>query len=117
MRIELFKQLCMNFGKEPTEELYLLWNETLEEYDPYYVEQAIKSIIKNDKFFPTISRVLEVLKELPYKEIPTEEKKRRMKEKGVEPSWLDKVFEDEEVDEMTLKEFNDFQNFLEDFRK
>lgn len=116
MRIELFKQLCMNFGKEPTEELYLLWNETLEEYDSYYVEQAIKSIIKNDKFFPTISRVLEVLKESPYKEIPTQEKKRRMIEKSICPEWLDKEYEDE-LDEETEKEFNDFQNFLEDFRK
>lgn len=117
MRTELFKQLCMNFGKEPTEELYLLWNETLEEYDPYYVEQAIRSIIKNDKFFPTISRVLEVLKELPYEEIPTEEKIRRMKKMGIEPEWLYKEYEEELLDEETEKEFADFQNFLEEFRK
>lgn len=112
-----FAKLCMNFDKEPNVELYEYWNEMLEDYDPYYVEKAIESIIITDKFFPTYSRILEVLKELPLEEIPTEEKKRRMKEKGVEPSWLDKVFEDEEVDEMTLKEFNDFQNFLEEFRK
>ncbi len=116
MRIELFKKLCMNFNKEPNEDLYLLWNEKFEEFDPYYLEKAISLIISNDSYFPTIARVLEVLRELPYKEIPTEEKKRRMIAKGINPEWLDKEYEDE-LDEETENEFADFQNFLEDFRK
>mgnify|MGYP003293357869 CR=1 FL=1 len=78
--------------------------------------KTINNIIKTDTYFPTMARILEELKNLPFEEIPTEEKRRRMKEKGVEPSWLDKVFEDEEVDEMTLKEFDDFKSFIEEFR-
>lgn len=115
MRIELFKKLCMNFNKEPNEDLYLLFDEQFGEYDPYYFEQAIAYIIKNDNYFPTVARVLEVLKELPSEEIPTEEKKRRMKQMGVSPAWLDMVFEDEtELDE---EESEDFKNFLESFRR
>lgn len=118
MNKETFKKLCMSFDKKPNIELYEYWNEMLEEYDPYYVEKAIESIITTDKFFPTYSRILEALRELPYEEIPTEEKKRRMIAKGVKPEWLDKVFEDEEeIDEETEDVFNDFQNFLEEFRK
>ena len=111
-----FAKLCMNFDKEPNVELYEYWNEMLEDYDPYYVEKAIESIIKTDKFFPTYSRILEVLKELPLEEIPTEEKKRRMKALGIEPEWLDKEYEDE-LDEETEKEFAEFQSFIKEFRK
>lgn len=117
MRIELFKQLCANFNKEPNEDLYLLWNEQLEDYDPYYLEIAIGNIIRNDNFFPTISRVLEELKRIPLEEIPTSEKIRRMKERGIEPEWLDKVFEEEMLDEEDEGTFNDFQNFIQEFRE
>ena len=117
MNKELFKKLCMNYGKDANKELYELWNDELKDYDPYYLQLAIDNIVKNDKFFPTISRVIEEMKVMPYEEIPDWEKKRRMKEKGVEPEWLDKVFEDEEVDEETEKEFEDFKSFIEEFRK
>ena len=117
MRIELFKKLCANFNKEPNEDLYLLWNDEFNDYDPYYLELAIHNIIRTEKFFPTISRVLEVLKELPYEEIPTEEKIRRMKERGIEPNWLNKAFQYESVDEETKNIFDDFQSFIKCFRE
>lgn len=88
MRIELYRQICMNFNKEPNEDLYLLWKEELEDYDTYYVEVAIKNIIKKDKYFPTLNRIIEELSNLPALEIPTNEKIKRMKAKGVIPSWL-----------------------------
>lgn len=88
MNKKQFVKLCVNFNKEPNEELYELWCEELEDFGPYYVEVAIKNIMVNDKFFPTLSRVLEELKNLPPMEIPVEEKIKRMKEKGVIPNWL-----------------------------
>lgn len=116
MKIELFKKLCANFNKEPNEDLYLLWNEEFKDYDPYYLELAVLSIIRNDTYFPTISRVLEVLKNISI-EIPEEEKERRMKEKGIEPEWLNKEIVNQPIDEETKKEYDDFQKFLKEFRE
>lgn len=84
-----FVKLCMNYDKEPNEELYELWKEELKDYDTYYVEIAIKNITKEDKFFPNLNRILEEIKKLQSLEIPTYEKIKRMKEKGVIPSWLE----------------------------
>lgn len=88
MNKDLFKMLCANYGKDANVDLHKLWNEELKDFDPYYVEVAIKNIIANDRYFPTLSRIIEELRNLPAMEIPEEEKIKRMKEKGVIPSWL-----------------------------
>ena len=88
MNKKQFVALCINFDKEPSEELFNMWNEMLEDYDSYYIQVVIDNIIKNDKFFPTFYRILEELKNLPPMEIPEEEKIKRMKAKGVIPEWL-----------------------------
>lgn len=116
MKIELFKKLCANFNKEPNEDLYLLWNEEFKDYDTYYLELAILNIIRNDIYFPTISRVLEVLKNISV-EIPEEEKEKRMKENGIQSQWIDKEIMDHPIDKKTQKEFDDFQMFLKEFRE
>lgn len=116
MKIELFKKLCLNFNKEPNEDLYLLLNEELEDYDPYYVEVAIRNIIANDKFFPTLNRILEELKNLPPMKIPEEEKIKRMKDKGVIPEWLNKEIVNEPLTEEDEKEHEEFLKFIEEFR-
>ena len=89
MNKNLFRMLCANYGKEANIELHKLWNDELKDFDTYYVEVAIKNIIANDRYFPTLSRIIEELKNLPPMEIPQEEKIKRMKEKGVIPSWLE----------------------------
>ena len=116
MKINLYKKLCMNYDKEPNEELFNLWNEMLEEYDPYYIELAVNNIIKNDKFFPTFSRLLEEYKNIPAVEIPQEEKEKRMRAKGVIPSWLNKEIINQPLDEETNNLFNDFNSFIQEFR-
>ena len=110
MKIETFKKLCANYSKEPNEDLYLCWNEMLDGYDPYYVDMAVNSIVKNDKFFPTFNRILEVIKELPPMEIPEEEKIKRMKAKGVIPKWFNSKLTS------TPYEDEDFKAFINDFR-
>lgn len=116
MNKELFKKICINFGKDANKELYDLWNEQLEDYAPYYLELAINNIIAKDKYFPTLSRVIEELKNLPSIEIPAEEKTRRMKEKGIEPKWLNKKIVNQPIDEETKKEYEEFQEFIKEFR-
>lgn len=116
MNKKLFVKLCMNFDKEPNEELFNLWNEMLEEYDPHYVEIAINNIIKNDKYFPTFSKIMEEINNLPELEIPDEEKIKRMKAKGIIPSWLNKEIKNQNIDKETEDIFNNFNSFIEDFR-
>ena len=113
MNKKLFAQLCINYNKEPNEELYLLWNEELQDYDPYYVEVALKNIIKNEKYFPTLNRVMQEIKDLPCIEIPESIKRKRMKERGVIPSWLNRQIKTVENDE----EDEEFKQFIAEFRK
>ena len=107
----------MNFDKEPNEELFNMWTEMLEDYDPYYIQVAIDNIIKNDKFFPAFNRILEEIKNLPPIEIPEEEKIKRMKAKRVKPEWLGKEIENQPIDDETENIFSNFQNFIKEFRE
>ena len=116
MKIDLFRRICMNFNKEPNEELYLLWNDELEDYDPIYVEEAIKEILSTDRYFPTIARVVEVLKKIKPREFTEEEKTKRMEQRGIVPEWVGKEIKNELIDEETQKEHEDFLKFIEDFR-
>lgn len=117
MNKELFKQLCLNFNKESNKELHKLWDKELQDYDPIYVEQAVKNIIAKDRFFPTLARIVEEIKNLPCIEISEEEKIKRMKKLKIVPEWAGKEIVNEPIDEETEKIFDDFQEFLEDFRK
>ena len=116
MKIDLFRRICMNFNKEPNEELYLLWNDELEDYDPIYVEEAIKEILSTDRYFPTIARVVEVLKKIKPREFTKEEKTKRMEQRGIIPSWLYQDIQNEPIDEETLKTREELDSVLEDFR-
>ena len=112
MKIETYKQLCANFNREPIEELFNLWCEALKDYDTYYIELAIKNIITNDRYFPTLNRIIEELRNLPCIEIPENEKIKRMKAKGVVPNWLGKNITSNEGEED-----EEFKTFIEEFRK
>lgn len=91
-----FAMLCINYGKEPNEELYELWKTNLKDYEDAEIKKAINTIIANDKYFPTFNRIISILKK-------------------VEPEWINKnTFE--EIDEETKAVFDDFQQFLEEFR-
>lgn len=96
MNRKLFKQLCMCFNKQPNEELYELWNDNLINYEPLYIETAIQRIMLNDKFFPTLSRVIEEI--------------------NGTPKWYGKEIKNQEIDQETQNEFNEFQDFIRDFR-
>ena len=118
MKIELFKQMCKNFNKELDEDLYLLWNERLRMYVDEEIKKAVNIIISKDKYFPTLSRFLEVIKEVVSKEEFDSEKsvREKMKRLNIKPDWLNKEVTNEPIDEETEEIFEDFNSFLEEFR-
>lgn len=120
MNKKLFKQLCMNYNKEADKELYELWEHNLRCYDEEELSKAINIIIANDKYFPTLNRILEIVKDIVNKEnIEYDEK--YMKEKiinsGVIPEWFNKDITNQKIDEQTKKEYDEFMGFIEVFRK
>lgn len=113
---ELYMQLCFNFNKEPNEELHKLWDEELEVFDKDEVKRAVKNIMIKDKFMPNLNRILEELRDMPIKYITEEEKRLKMANMGIKPEWLDKDIQNEELDEETIKESEEFNQFIKDFR-
>lgn len=107
MNRKTYKFLCDNFNREVNPELYEMWKEELLDYDDKLVEQAINQIIRNDKFMPTLSRIIEVIKEQPPLEITEEEKLARWEKKGIHPSCLDKVRSNEQLTDEELAELEE----------
>ncbi len=95
MNKKIFKMLCINFNKDANKETYSLWEEELKKYDPIYVDKALHTIIKNDKYFPTLARIIDVIK----------------------IEMLSTETENEIIDEETQKEFDEFQEFIKAFRE
>lgn len=88
MNKKLFKMLCDNYGRNVSVELYEMFDEELKMYDPMLVKGAIKKILSNNKYFPTLSEIKEVIRELPPLIISEDEKIKRWKAKGIVPAWL-----------------------------
>lgn len=107
-----FAKLCFNYNKEPNEELYELWNYNLRCYDEDEIQKTINIIISKDKYFPTLNRFLEIIKEIISKE---DFIKDETKYKNTE--WYGKEITNEEIDEQSKKDFEDFKRFLEEFRR
>ena len=93
MKIDLFKKLCANFNREPSEDLYLLWNEKLRIYDDDEIDKTLKIIMSNDIYFPTLSRFKEVMKDVLNEELETFDSEKNVREKmkrlNIHPAWLD----------------------------
>ena len=120
MNKKIFKQLCINFNKEPDKELYELWEYNLRPYDEEEIQKAVERIIATDKYFPTFSRILEIVKDVVSKEdfdYSNEDYiKEKMKKHNIHPDWLDKEITNEPIDEKTQETFEDFNNFIQEFR-
>lgn len=107
-----FAKLCFNFNKEPNEDLYELWEYNLRCYDEEELSKALNNIIAKDKYFPTLNRILEVVKDIVSKKtfIKDESKYKNTK-------WYNKEIINQLIDEETQKEFDNFNKFIEEFRK
>lgn len=119
MNKKIFKQLCMNYNREADKELYELWEYNLRCFDEDEMQKAVGVIITQDKFFPTLNRILEVLKDIVSKEnvIKSElDIREKMERLNIKPKWLDKEIVNKKIDKETEKEFEDFNKFIEEFR-
>ena len=120
MNKKIFKQLCMNYNKEADKDLFELWQNNLRCYDEDEMQKAVAIIIAQDRYFPTLNRVLEVVKDVVSKEridFNNEDYiKEKMQKYNIKPDWLDKEITNQEIDEETEKEFEDFNNFIQEFR-
>lgn len=115
MNKSLFKQLCMNYNKEADKELYELWEYNLRLYDEKEIQKAINIIISNDKYFPNLNRMLEVVKEVVKNDkviYDKEYKVNRMKKLNIIPEWYNK-----KIKENKIIVDNNFKNFIEEFRR
>lgn len=88
MNKQLFKQLCMNYNRDADKELYELWEYNLRCYDEDEMKQAISIIISQDKYFPTLSRILEVVKDIVNKEV-IDDRYKIEKLNKIKPSWYE----------------------------
>ena len=104
MNKKQFAMLCMNYGKEPNEELFNIWNEDLKQYDEKDIEKALNNIIKKEKYMPNLAKIKNELKNV-------------IKQNNGGIDWLDNEIQAEELDEETQKIFDDFNKFIEEFRK
>ena len=120
MNKKIFAKLCLNYGKEPNEDLYDLWNYNLRPYDEDEIQKAVDRIIATDKYFPTFSRILEIVKDVVSKEdfdYSNEDYIReKMKKHNIHPDWLDKEITNEPINEETKKNFDDLNKFIEEYR-
>lgn len=96
MNKRLFLMLCDNYNKEINNDLYELFKKNLEDYNEEQIENAIKEIIKKDKYMPTLARIIEMI-DTSYK-----------------PEWMDKEIVREEITPEELaeleEEFKIFEN-------
>lgn len=96
MNKRLYLMLCDNYGKDINNDLYELLKENLKEYSEEQVENAIKEILKKDKYMPTLARIIEMI-DTSYK-----------------PEWMDKEIVREEITPEELveleEEFKIFEN-------
>lgn len=107
-----FAKLCFNYSKEPNEDLFELWKDNLRCFDDDEIQKAISIITSTDKFFPTLNRFLEVIKDVVSKETFVKDE---TKYKNTE--WHGKEIINEPIDKETEKTFTDFQNFIKEFRE
>lgn len=108
MNRKLYSLLRDNFNKQKDDEHYQMIKEVFEDEDPLLLERAIKKIINEDRFFPSVARIKEVLNELSDIPLSKDEKLKRREKEGITPSCLSKEPEETQISEEELKELEDF---------
>lgn len=103
MNRKLYSLLCDNYNKPKSEEHYQMLKEIFDDEDPIMLERAFNKIINEDKYFPSVVRIKEILDEVWKKPLTKEEKLKRWEKEGIIPSCLSKTPKDEEIDDEELK--------------
>ena len=108
MNRKLYSLLCDNFNKQKDDEHYQMIKEVFKDEDSLLLERALIKIINEDKFFPSVARIREVLNEQSNIPLTKEEKLKRWEKEGITPSCLSKEPEETQISEEELKELEDF---------
>lgn len=120
MNKKQFVKLCKNYDKDPDLDLYELWSYNLRPYDDEEIDRTFNKIMLTDRFFPTLSKVLEMVKEIvAVEEINFDSEnavREKMEKSGIKPIWLRGEVVNQEIDEETENLFGDFNNFIKEFR-
>lgn len=112
MNKQLFKQLCINYNRTADKDLFELWEYNLRPYDEEEVKKAFSIIMLQDKYFPNLNRVLEVVKSVVEKETPDGRCKIEKLDR-IKPEWYGKEIVSEKIEE----EDEDFKSFIKEFRR
>ena len=112
MNKKLYMALCTNYNKQKDKEHFELLEEMFKDDDPIYMERTIKRIIKEDKFFPSVARIKEVLNEEYNIPLTEEEKLKRWNKEGIVPECTAKEPTEANVSDEELKELQEEWNLL-----
>jgi hypothetical protein len=96
--------LCSNFNRTKDDEHYQMLKENFLDDDSLYLERAIKKIIQEDKYFPSVARIKEVLDEMYEEPLTKDEKLKRWEKEGITPSCLNKEPEEIKISDEEMKE-------------
>ena len=107
MNRKLYSMLCSNFNKQKDDEHYQMLKENFLDEDSLYLERAIKKIIQEDKYFPSVARIKEVLNEVYEEPLTQDEKLKRWEKEEITPSCMSKEPQDEEMSDEELKELEE----------
>ncbi len=112
MNKKLYITLCSNFNKSKDKDHFELLEDIFKEEDEFYMEKAIKRIISEDKFFPSVARIKEVLNMVYDESLSEEEKLKRWNKEGIVPECTKKEMKEEKVSDEELKEFQEEWDLL-----
>lgn len=112
MNRKLYSMLCSNFNKTKDDEHYQMLKEMFKDEDPLYMERTVKKIISEDKYFPSVARIKEVLNEVWETPLTEEEKMKRWGKEDITPSCLSKEPQSEEIDDEEFKALQEDWNLL-----
>ena len=112
MNRRMYSVLCDNFNKQKSEDHYELLKENLKNYDPVYLERAINKIVSEDKFFPSVARLKEVVEMVSSEPLTKEEKLKRWEKEGIVPECISKEPQEEQIQDEELKELQNEWNLL-----
>lgn len=99
-----YMTLCSNFNKTKDKDYFEMLEDMFKNVDEIYMERAIKKIISEDKYFPSVARIKEVLDEMYEEPLTKDEKLKRWEKEGITPSCLNKEPNEEDVSDEELQE-------------
>ncbi len=108
MNKKMYIALCSNFNRPKEKDHYELLEEMFKEEDEVYMEEAVKIIVSEDKYFPSVARIKEVLNKLHDEPITEDIKLKKYAKSGIIPKWLGKGKKD-----LSFEELKEYQTELE----